>query len=263
MNEQPFHRTTARVLDIVEAIAVSPNAYTLTELSSYLAAPKSSIFPILQELVSRGYLLLGENGKYSIGISTVRIGNAFMQQYSFLDEVGKILQNITNVCMEASHFAILSGGDVLYLKKANSKEPIRMVSAEGNTMPAYGTALGKALLLGKSEDQIKALYPHGLKKITQNTLDNFDALMSQLRKGQTEGFTYEIEESTDYIRCIAIPVYDTHTNRIVAAISIATPTFRYTQEKEDLIKALLLDGKKKVEGTLSQLGVDLQDLIQR
>ena len=66
-----------------------------------------------------------------------------------------------------------------------------------------------------------------------------------------------------HIRCIAIPVYDTHTNRIVAAISIATPTFRYTQEKEDLIKALLLDGKKKVEGTLSQLGVDLQDLIQR
>ena len=74
-----------------------------------------------------------------------------MQQYSFLDEVGKILQNITNVCMEASHFAILSGGDVLYLKKANSKEPIRMVSAEGNTMPAYGTALGKLFFLANQK----------------------------------------------------------------------------------------------------------------
>ena len=50
------HRATARVLDILERLAASPNGLTLTELSVDMDAPKSSLFPIVHTLEQRRYL---------------------------------------------------------------------------------------------------------------------------------------------------------------------------------------------------------------
>lgn len=48
---------------------------------------------------------------------------------------------------------------------------------------------------------------------------------------------YECEESNELIRCIAKPIYK--NQKVVAAISVAVPTFRYTIEKQELIERLL------------------------
>jgi len=65
------HRSTARVLDILEYLALSKDGgSTLTELSVALDAPKSSLFPILHTLLSRKYIWLDRRtNRYYIGIS--------------------------------------------------------------------------------------------------------------------------------------------------------------------------------------------------
>ena len=40
------HRSTVRVLDIMETLSASENGLTLTEIAEKVSAPKSSIFPI-------------------------------------------------------------------------------------------------------------------------------------------------------------------------------------------------------------------------
>lgn len=259
MEPKIFHRTTGRILDILELIASTPNTHTLSAISQILNVPKSSISPILQELVSRGYLCLSMEQKYSIGLSLYDIGSGFLKQFNFLEEVEKYLINMTNVCNEASHFSVLSGGDVLYLKKVNSPEPIRMVSFIGNKLPAYSTALGKSLLLDYSLEQLHQLYPDGLTKITPNTITDFNILSRQLNEGREKGYTYEIEESNQYIRCIAVPIRK--ENHVVAAISIATPIFRYTNETAQLSKKLLFDAKKKIEYLINRIDIDFEDLL--
>lgn len=259
MEQKIYHRTTSRVLDILELIADNPDTYTLSAIGQELNAPKSSISPILQELVSRGYLSLTSGQKYRIGLTLYNIGSGFLKQFNFLDEVEKYLENMTNVCNEASHFSVLSGGDVLYLKKVNSPEPIRMVSFIGNKIPAYSTALGKALLLDHTPAQIRKLYANGLQKVTPNTITDFDVLNQQLDEGRRNGFTYEIEESNQYIRCIAVPVRK--RGNVVAAVSIATPVFRYDNEKEQLIRTLLFDAQKKIENLVNHIDIDFKDLL--
>lgn len=53
---QEQHRATARVLDILEHLAVKKEGLTLTELAQELEAPKSSLFPIVHTLEERRYL---------------------------------------------------------------------------------------------------------------------------------------------------------------------------------------------------------------
>lgn len=52
------HRPTARILDILEALAESENGYTLTEIADVINAPKSSIFPIVHTLNARKYITI-------------------------------------------------------------------------------------------------------------------------------------------------------------------------------------------------------------
>jgi len=255
------HRSTSRVLDILELVSNgSSQGYTLTEIAAKLKAPKSSLFPIIHTLLARNYLSLDANsGRYRIGMAAFQVGSSYLDNFNIMDEIVQELQNITNVCAEASHFAILHNGNVVYLAKVDSPEPIRMISSVGRSLPAYGTGLGKALLMDHSISDLRRLYPDGLKPLTEHTVTDFDVLAEQLANARSCGFAYEEEESNLYIRCIAVPIRQNH--KIVAAISVAIPTFRYDQEKAELIHHLLANAKKRIESILRSIQVDFSKLI--
>ena len=135
-----------------------------------------------------------------------------------------------------------------------------MVSFVGNKIPAYSTALGKALLLNLTISDIKKLYPDGLVPVTEHTITDFTELKEQLLKARQEGYVYEVEESNQYIRCIAVPIRK--AEKIVASISVATPVFRYDDRKEALIKTLLSNAQYKIETLINTLKINYEDLIQ-
>lgn len=257
--DKNIHRSTSRVLDILELVAANPSEYTLTDICRALDSPKSSLYPILYTLTARHFLALDSSSHYRIDYCAHQIGNAYLQQLNFLDEVETILTNLTNVCMETSHFATLAGGDVLYLKKIDSPEFIRMTSRVGITLPAYGTSLGKALLMDCELNDLKKLYPDGMKALTPNTITDFNILVNQIHEARILGYTYEIEESTPYIRCYAVPIRQ--NGRVVAAISVAIPIFRFSEDKASLVQSLLFDAKNKVENILKNAELDFSSLI--
>ena len=257
--DKNIHRATSRVLDILELVAENPSKYTLTDICSATHSPKSSLYPILYTLTTRHYLAIDNNSHYRIDYAAHKIGTAFLSQMNFLDEVEKILVNLTNICLETSHFATLANGEVLYLKKIDSPETIRMTSRVGITLPAYGTALGKSLLIDYELNDLKKLYPDGLKTLTPNTITKLNALMEQLYEARTTGYTYEIEESNPYIRCYAVPIRQ--KGRVVAAISVAIPVFRFSDTKANLVQTLLFDAKSKIENILDNIGSDFTNLI--
>ena len=255
MESKAEHRSTGRVLDVLEFISSSGEGYTLTEISTAIDAPKSSMFPIIRTLYERNYLTLNETtSKYSIGPMTFQVGNAFLNNFDIMKQIENEKQNIVNICSVTCHFATLIGGDVLYLKKIDSPESIRMISTVGNRLPAYGTGLGKALLIDHSLADLKKLYPAGLKPLTKNTVTDIALLEKELGKARVEGVTYEVEESNEYIRCVAIPIRK--DNKVIAALSVAIPTFRYTEEKSSLVRHLLFNAKSKIENWLRIVSID-------
>ncbi len=243
------HRTTERILDIMEWIGDHADACTFSDISSELDIPKSSLSPIIHTLLSRHYLESSDNQRFSVGFSAFRLGNCFLTQKNYLSLIEDILKDLTEKCKETSHYAILSDGDTCYIKKADSPQSIRMVSSIGNRLPAYGTALGKALLFDHTKEEIKKLYPDGLKPLTEKTVTDFDTLFRQLEEGKKTGFAYESEESNEYVRCIAVPIRK--EGRIAAAISISVPVFRWDEEKEAMIRSLLTKAKADIEQLLA------------
>ncbi len=255
------HRPTARVLDILELLASTDYGYTLTEIANAINAPKSTILPILHTLCHRNFITLNNNtSRYIIGINAFMVGSACLKNIDILSLLKSELQQIVDVTSETSQLGILvNGSDVLYLIKIDSPESLRLVSFVGKQLPAYCTAIGKALISQYSVEQLTKAYPDGLKPMTANTITDFTVLYNELENIRKTGIATEVGESNIDSQCLAVPLKK--GNHIVAAISVSTPTYRATTQKLELIKVQLFKAQQKIEKIFHDLNIDAHTLF--
>nr|WP_321298605.1 IclR family transcriptional regulator [uncultured Sphaerochaeta sp.] len=241
------HRTTARILDILETIASVQDGVSLSDLSRSLSIPKSSLHPLLCTLAERRYLhYLQREERYYLGESVFVLGNKYVNNHDVLEQIKDVLQQVNQKTGETLYFGVLSKRDVLYLAKADLHSQFRVVSNPGNKLPAYSTGYGKALLSQFLPEQIRELYPEGdLKPLTPQTVRNVEQLNTQLEGIRATGFAYEKGESTTGIQCVAVAIEV--EGQVLAGMSIAVPEFRYTKEREEQFKTLLDHARSQIQ----------------
>jgi len=245
-----MHQPTLRVLRILELVTGSSKGLRLSEFSRELDIPKSTLLPILQTLCAQRYLTQDDAGRYVPGTALFTIGAGFSRSFPVLEYVHGQLQQLVNILDETCYFGTLDGGSVLYLDKVDSTQPLRMLTSIGHKLPAYATGIGKSLLMELSDEELTQLYPDGLKPLTQHTITDISALRQQLLSARLDGYTWEIEESTQHARCFAVPIRK--FNKIVAAISVTIPLFRFAEsERETVIRSL--------QETANQIGRTFED----
>lgn len=245
MQEEKMHRSTYRVLKIFELLSSSPSGMSLTQLSQTLDIPKGSLHPILKTMEAMNFIQLSKDGNYSIGQASYFVGSSYTKNSDLLQEIDYIAKNVSKTINQTVYFSVLSGGDVLYLLEERIPTPITIQARRGYKFPAYSTGIGKALLSDSSLTKLHELYPQGLKKLTEYTIDDFDILYKQLSEIHASGFSFEKEESNEGVQCIAVPI--TYNNHVIAGMSIATPVFYYTDEFEEKAKAALNKARTEIE----------------
>lgn len=254
-----MHQPTLRVLEILELLSRNNGPLRLTDFSKALDIPKSTLLPILQTLCKRKYLYQDTNGLYSAGTALFSMGSVFSGCFPILNYVNSHLEELVQSLQETCYFGTLEDGQVLYLSKHDSPQPLRVLTGTGRRMPAYATSLGKALLMDHSADALQALYPEPLTPLTDNTITDLDLLAQQLVEARQTGFTWEIEESTDHIRCFAVPVRK--HGKIIAAISIAIPLFRYREEAQTEILTALFHQADRISRIIEQTDAHFGELF--
>lgn len=245
------HRSTARVLSIFAALSNEPDGLTLAELANQLAAPKSSLFPIIHTMADQNFISYNENTqKYTIGLNAYLTGISYLETNSIFERIQDEMKEIVKQCSEICQFAVLEHNEVLYLAKVDSPEPVRLSSSIGKRLPAYCTSLGKSLLSNCTREELDQLYPEPLVPITANTVKDLDTLYEQLQTVKRTSISIEQGEIHPDISCISTPLV--RNGVIAASISVSVPTFRFTDEKRRQIEQLLLASKPRLEKLLEQ-----------
>ena len=245
MQEEKMHRSTYRVLRIFELLSASPEGISLTGLAQKLEIPKGSLHPILKTMQAMNFIRMNDNGNYTIGQAAYFAGSSYTKNSDLLQEIDYVLKNLSSTVHQTAYFSVLSGGEVLYLLEERVPTPITIQAKRGYKYPAYATGMGKALLSGKTESDIKELYPEGLHKLTEHTIDEFDTLFGQMEEIRRTGYSFEKEESNKDVQCIAVPVkYKEH---VIAGMSVAVPVFYYSEEFEKKAMEELKKAKRHIE----------------
>ena len=240
-----YHNPTLRVIRILELIDKNADGISLSEISTLLDLPKGTISPILKTLVACNYIKQDGN-LYKTDFRLFEMGLHYSSGNNALKIIRRHICELVEQVGEICQMGVLRGTDVYYLLRENADTVIQINSNVGTTMPAHITGLGKALLSGLSDEEIRSLYD-GYKFIeyTPNSITDIDTLISEVDKVRKSGFAYESEESTPDICCIAIPLEE--DGKVRCAMSVTIPKFRYSNETRENIKHILAQRKKLIE----------------
>lgn len=249
-----LHKPTERVLTIL-LILSDHDGLTLTELSNISNIPKGTISPILKTLTDMKFIHLSNNNLYKIGANSFKVGSTFMESFNVIDMIKSSMKEIVEICNEICQLGIYDNGNVLYIEKIEPKQSIKLVSSVGKTIPAYSSAIGKALLTQFTNEEVKTIYTNGLLPITKHTITDIDVLIDNLNESREKGFAYESMESNENIECFAVPLEA--NGSIFSAISISIPIFRNTREKSLESIEILLEYKEKIEKRLKYINIDI------
>jgi IclR family acetate operon transcriptional repressor len=199
---------------------------TLSECAAVLGYSKPTTHRILQTLTRREFLR-EDRGTFTLGVTNLRLGIEFLESIDLRREALPMLRALAESTGETAHLGRLSGSDVVYIEKVESSHAVRMYSRVGDTMPAYSTGIGKAVLAFLDEAETERHLPAKLASRATNTITDREALREELRRTRERGFSVDDVENEEGIRCTGAPIFD-HTGRVQAAISVAGPTTRMT-----------------------------------
>ena len=256
------HKPTERVLDILELLSQNHDGLPLSKIASLLSIPKGTLSPIIHTLNKRNFLSYNSDaGPYSISLHAYLVGETFASQKSAFQYVHEQMSAIVNRIDEICQLGILDQGNVLYISKVDSKEPIRLLSYVGKKLPAYATALGKALISPLNESDLRQLYPMGLHPLTPYTITDFHVLAQELDTIKTSSIAHEKEESMAHLECFAVPLFS--GAELIASISVSVPMFRLSNDKSETIKQTLLSSKQAIESYFASQSISKKTFLSQ
>lgn len=233
-------KSADRVLTVLELLAEAGGAQTLTQMATELSWPKSSLHALLRTMQGRGWVQTDATGtRFALGLRTLRVGSAYVESDAVVQRTDTVLDTIVDTLGETVHLGRLDGVDIVYLAKRESAHPLRLFSAVGRRLPAYATALGKALLAGLPPDRLAQALPARLTPLTRHTITSRKALAQELERTRARGYASDQEENTEGLRCFAVALPFTHPAQ--DAVSVSVPLTRLDDARTERITATLLD----------------------
>jgi DNA-binding IclR family transcriptional regulator len=211
-------QTLIRGLDVLEAVASGIDS--LSELAAALKLNRSTAHRLAATLVERRYLTFSPRSGYGLGSKSLELGYQARVQLN-IPQVGRdYLEKLAAQTGDTVHLGVLDGTRALYLDKIPGRRRVEISSRVGELQPLRSTGLGKALLLDENEVRLRDFYrcENGAGQRYQVSEGSW---MRRMREYAKLGYTFDLEENEDRIRCVAAPVRDA-TGKIKAAISVSS-----------------------------------------
>ncbi|CAM5715027.1 IclR family transcriptional regulator OS=Streptomyces alboniger OX=132473 GN=CP975_07935 PE=4 SV=1 [Streptomyces alboniger] len=244
-------KSAARTVDLLELLAArGDRPARLQELADTLEVPRSSMYALLQTLISRGWVRTDVTGSlYGIGIHALLTGTSYLDSDPRVGVARPYLDEASQALGETIHLGRLDGRGVAYLATRESHEYLRTISRVGRRLPAHAGALGKALLAERDDTEL----PEGpYEALTPNSHTDRASLLADLAAVRSRGYSVDREEGVLGIVGFGFALrYDSPAQD---AVSCSVPVARLTPEHEARIVAVMLEIRAKIEATAPGTG---------
>ena len=246
-----MNHSALRTLEILEYLAASGEARSISEISRDLGYPKNSVFDIVGALLEKGFIRVDDPKlkTYTVGLSAYRVGMSYINRADLYSIAHGVLTDLKNELGETVYLAVEDHGSVVYLDKIESSQPLRSACSVGSKKPMYLTGLGKAMLAGYDDERILAFARGPFERRTETTLCDFDTLMQDIEQTRKRGYAVDNGEDVEIIRCVAAPIRNAR-NETVAAISVSMLYLHFTPEVEERVSRALVDAALQISRQL-------------
>jgi IclR family acetate operon transcriptional repressor len=216
-----------RGLEILEYMAERGGAVTVSDAARHLGVDRSTGSRLLATLDRRGFVVRDlDSQRYRLGTKLLVLSKVVLDTLSVAAAGHDDVVGLVEATGEAAHLAILQGWEAVFVDHVDGRAALTINASVGDRDPLYCTAIGRALLMGLTEEEVRAvLRDVPMVAYTRKTTTSMARLLEALRTSRSQGYAYDDEERNAGVQCLAAPVRD-HTGEVVAAIGISAPTSR-------------------------------------
>jgi len=243
-----------RAFDILELLSREQHGLNLTEIGNRLDLHKSTVYRLLQALKERGYIDKSAQGSYRLGMEFIELSSLYLNNLELKTEAQPILRELSSLSGNTAFLATLQESEVVYIDKMETHNSLRKYSIIGQRAPLYCTALGKSMLTGKTEEQIRSLYQEReLKAFTERTIKSVDALVEEIEKIRRRGWSLDDEEYEQGLRCIGAPIRD-YRDEVIAAVSTSGYASVITRERVEEVAGYVVKAARDISQRMGYRG---------
>lgn len=220
-----------RGLDILEYVAGCSEPPSFSQLLTSLGIPRSSLFHLLTNLLSRNFLERDpKSERYRVGAEVIEIARK-VQRPSLRDRVTPVLHQLSLEVSETCGFYVRAGDAVEVVASAISTQALSYTMKVGMNAPLYAVSAGKIMLSELAPQELREYLAGAmLAPVTPHTARSKSRLKKEIQEVKATGFAYSREEFTLGITAIATAVRG--QSKVHGAINLAVPTARFTAERD-------------------------------
>lgn len=243
------------VVDILEAFAFVSPTWTVSTLARRLGLSKASTYTLLANLESRKLIEKDdETSVYRFGIRFWEIGLKVAASNRLSIVCDPWLKKLRDQGAESCYLAIYDRGEVLYVGKAESENPIQAYTTLGARAPCYCTASGKVLLGALEDAEVKRVLMGPFTAFSATTITNSNEAWKAIKKARKQGFALSSGEWRAEVQSVAVPLI-IH-NQTPAAICITGPAYRFKTTRALALVRDLKRAASEIQATLGMMATE-------
>ena len=227
-------------IDILQCFSSERPALGVTEVARRLDVPKSTISRLLREMMRHGLVERDEGTRrYPPGPLAFRLGTLYQAHLGILDLVDEAVDALVEEFGLTGYIGVLNGADLVVLRVRQGSYLVRFMLEPGYSVPAFTTAIGKALLARLDDDAIRAMHPPTLHYPVTDLTMTIDDLLDQLRQAREQHWTMATGTTFSGFSAVGVAVGGMNGQQAIA-FCLSYPAGTAFEEKTgDMIKSLV------------------------
>lgn len=232
-------KTVDRLVAVLDSFSSEKPAWSLTELSQQLGLPKSTLHRFLTALETHSILRCDPRDKrWRLGYRLLIWGNLAAESSGLRHIARPIMEELVATTRETAILTVYHRQEVVCIEKVETNHPVRMTLQVGTRRFPHAGASSKVLMAYLPEEEVQAIIREkGLPRLCVNTITDPRRLREELARIREQGYAESHEETDLGAWGVATPIFGPDGG-VVAAIGVAGPRSRYTEQRAQEFVAL-------------------------
>jgi DNA-binding IclR family transcriptional regulator len=216
-------KTVTNAVRVLNCFPHADGPLSVSEIARRVDLPRQNVLRVLASLQEFGFVSrLSEKEGFTIGVKMFEMGMLYLRSNPLARLFTDALETLTESTQCPSYAGILDGGDVLFLNTRDGTQAVQFIWKAGDRLPATTTALGKAILMLMSDEEIDAQLgrPKNYARLTPKSIITRKQLQADLAVSKKRGWALAHEESHAGLTGVGAPIVD-ENGRAVAALSVS------------------------------------------
>lgn len=213
-------RGTDRLLDVLDLVAAQPQPATRNAIAATLGAPRSTVYSIIDILISRGYLdQIEPEGLIVPGRLCGLLGQVYDRSAPLARQAKGIITELAKTTREVCELDVLHDWKQLILISISGRGHGYRTAVEGSRFPLPSTASARFLLDGYSIADLERSIPVEDFVSSTGVVSSPHDLHEEIGQAREQGYWITRALVDPYVACVTAPIQN-RQSRCIGAICL-------------------------------------------